>query len=282
MGIYHRLVWRYAQFKMHYSNNVHRIILRNLIALGMVLTSFWVVFNIWELPFVKVPIVILMHYFALAAAVLGAFLILNITIKSIKNFPGTTGLIKARHFFTGLAFVLFSYAVAWHLPFDYFRYALLGKIYLVVLIASIQAYIWGSEAQEHKQETFELANRWAWLLPVLILSLAFFLVNLIISLRTVRFEDVFITFRYGWNLAHGHGINWNVLDPVPTEGYTTFTFVLLSALFFKSGLNPLIGMQIINLLSLSVFFYFMWQIGRDVSEKNNYLRSTLSLAIYCL
>jgi hypothetical protein len=94
--------------------------------------------------------------------------------------------------------------------------------------------------------------------------MAMLVVSTIVMLRTVRFEDVFITYRYGWNLAQGNGITWNASDAVPSEGYTTFTYVLLSGLFYVIKMDPLSGTQAVNLVCLAVLGYFMWQTGRLV------------------
>jgi arabinofuranosyltransferase len=45
-------------------------------------------------------------------------------------------------------------------------------------------------------------------------------------------EDAFITFRFARNLASSHGIVWNAGEP-PVEGYTNFSWLALSALFFR-------------------------------------------------
>ena len=44
----------------------------------------------------------------------------------------------------------------------------------------------------------------------------------------VIFDDAFISYRYAQNLAMGHGLTWNPGYP-PTEGYTNFLLVLISA-----------------------------------------------------
>jgi hypothetical protein len=47
-------------------------------------------------------------------------------------------------------------------------------------------------------------------------------------------EDAHITYRFGRNLAEGHGFVWNVGER-PIEGFTTFVWVLVSALAFELG-----------------------------------------------
>jgi hypothetical protein len=52
-------------------------------------------------------------------------------------------------------------------------------------------------------------------------------------------DDHYITYRYGRNLAEGHGLRFNAADPAPTEGFSSLLHVLLSAAAFRLGLDPL-------------------------------------------
>lgn len=74
----------------------------------------------------------------------------------------------------------------------------------------------------------------------------------IYSLATWNFytDDAFITFRYGKNLASNIGINWNLLDNIPVEGYSNLLYVLISALLEKTVGNSIIGIKIINMVFL--------------------------------
>ena len=47
-------------------------------------------------------------------------------------------------------------------------------------------------------------------------------------------DDPYITYRYAWNLLHGHGLSWNPGEPF--QGYSNLLWVLLNAL-----LQPLVG-----------------------------------------
>jgi hypothetical protein len=49
-------------------------------------------------------------------------------------------------------------------------------------------------------------------------------------------DDAFIEYRYAQNLAHGHGLVFNVGDP-PVEGFTSFSWTLLLALPARLGLD---------------------------------------------
>ncbi len=52
-------------------------------------------------------------------------------------------------------------------------------------------------------------------------------------------DDTFITFRYSWNLAHGHGFVWNAGGP-PVEGSTSMGWTLLNALGMLVGADPVL------------------------------------------
>lgn len=54
-------------------------------------------------------------------------------------------------------------------------------------------------------------------------------------------DDAFIAFRYGRNLAEGHGLRFNLgVDP-PVEGYTQLGWVLVCALLERVGIAPRVG-----------------------------------------
>jgi hypothetical protein len=54
--------------------------------------------------------------------------------------------------------------------------------------------------------------------------------------RTFTIDDAFISFRYAENLAHGHGLVYNLGERV--EGYTNFLWTLLLGLFAALGMRP--------------------------------------------
>ena len=51
-------------------------------------------------------------------------------------------------------------------------------------------------------------------------------------------DDAYISWRYGANLAAGHGLAWNPGEPSPVEGYSEFAWVLLAAAVQGLGLAP--------------------------------------------
>ncbi|UCE01320.1 MAG: hypothetical protein JSW67_08415 [Candidatus Latescibacterota bacterium] len=75
----------------------------------------------------------------------------------------------------------------------------------------------------------------AWLL--LLLGIALFL--WLASARAWVNDDAFITFRYAHNVAAGHGIVWNVVEPQRVEGSTSLAWTLLNAAAVRAGLEPL-------------------------------------------
>lgn len=58
-------------------------------------------------------------------------------------------------------------------------------------------------------------------------------------------DDAFITMRYGQQLASGNGVVFNVGQRV--EGYTDFTWVLLSALSLRLGVEPTLSLPLVGL-----------------------------------
>lgn len=65
-------------------------------------------------------------------------------------------------------------------------------------------------------------------------------------------DDAYITWRYAKHLAEGYGIRWNRDDPLPTQGYTSTTWLLVNALAIKLGLNPIMVSKILAYISLAI------------------------------
>jgi arabinofuranosyltransferase len=71
------------------------------------------------------------------------------------------------------------------------------------------------------------------------------------------YDDAYISFRYAEHLAAGHGLVWNI-GGEPTQGYTNFLFVLLSALGVKLGLAVETSAHLLNgfgILLIQFSFY---------------------------
>lgn len=67
--------------------------------------------------------------------------------------------------------------------------------------------------------------------------------------REFVIDDTFITFRYAENFAGGGALSFNRDDADPVEGYTSFSWVLLSAAAIRIGLDPLSTARIVSIAS---------------------------------
>ena len=76
-------------------------------------------------------------------------------------------------------------------------------------------------------------------------------------------DDAFITFRFARHLASGQGIVWNVGEG-PVEGYTSFVWLLLSALFIKAGLNVILFTQLLGVLASVATLGYAYRFGRKI------------------
>lgn len=75
-------------------------------------------------------------------------------------------------------------------------------------------------------------------------------------------DDAFITLRYAQHLAEGHGIVWNVGEQPPVEGYSNFLFVLLGALAFALGLDPIVVLKLAGVVALAGTCALLWVLAR--------------------
>jgi hypothetical protein len=92
-----------------------------------------------------------------------------------------------------------------------------------------------------------------------------------LGLRTVRLmqeawpfttDDAYITLRYARHLAEGHGIVWNVDEPVPVEGYSNFLFVLLGATAIKLGSDPVLLLKTLSCAALAPTCVLLYVLAR--------------------
>jgi len=65
--------------------------------------------------------------------------------------------------------------------------------------------------------------------------------------RAFTVDDAYITLRYSANLARGNGPTWNPSDP-PTEGYTTFLWMLVATLPHVVGVDALVFAKVAGTL----------------------------------
>ncbi|RKX31988.1 MAG: hypothetical protein DRP22_02945 [Verrucomicrobia bacterium] len=80
-------------------------------------------------------------------------------------------------------------------------------------------------------------------------------------------DDAYISFRYGKHLAEGHGLVWNVNES-PVEGYTSFLWVLVNAIFHMLGLNPRLWTKFLGLAAVSGIAYLYWTVARIVFPRD--------------
>lgn len=86
----------------------------------------------------------------------------------------------------------------------------------------------------------------AGLLAILALLLARY-----VDLSAVPLEDAAMLMRYAENLAHGHGVVWN-LGEKPVDGATDFLFMVLAAAGIRLGLSPQAAVRLIDIVSVAV------------------------------
>jgi len=77
-----------------------------------------------------------------------------------------------------------------------------------------------------------------WIL--LCVGLAFVFFTGVILTRDFFADDSYITYRYSFNLVEHGRLTWNLADQDPVEGYTSMVWVLINALAFRVGVDPLI------------------------------------------
>jgi hypothetical protein len=66
--------------------------------------------------------------------------------------------------------------------------------------------------------------------------------------RGVRFDDVFISFRYARNWAHGFGPTFNPAQ-APAEGFSNPLLVFLSSVCIRAGLDPVVVAKLLAVLA---------------------------------
>ncbi len=70
-----------------------------------------------------------------------------------------------------------------------------------------------------------------------------------VNLSAVPLEDAAMLMRYAENLAHGHGVVWNVGDR-PVDGATDFLFMVLAAAGIRLGLSAQAAVRLIDIVSI--------------------------------
>jgi hypothetical protein len=70
-----------------------------------------------------------------------------------------------------------------------------------------------------------------------------------VNLSAVPLEDAAMLMRYAENLAHGHGVVWNVGER-PVDGATDFLFMVLAAAGIRLGLSAQAAVRLIDIVSI--------------------------------
>ncbi len=76
-------------------------------------------------------------------------------------------------------------------------------------------------------------------------------------------EDAYISFRYGRNLAHGHGAVFNAGETAPVEGYSNFLWVLLSAGVEAAGAGSPRWVPVVSALLALALVGAVYRTGRQ-------------------
>lgn len=95
--------------------------------------------------------------------------------------------------------------------------------------------------------------------------------------KQLPWDDNFISYIYSRNLAEGHGLRYNIGDIRPTEGFSSLTHVLVVAMGYAFGMDPLV---VTRGLSLACFLLIPVTLGWSLSRL---LKTPLpdALAIAC-
>ncbi|MBR9680444.1 MAG: hypothetical protein GOU98_01310 [Candidatus Altiarchaeota archaeon] len=99
-------------------------------------------------------------------------------------------------------------------------------------------------------------------LVLVTISLVLFF-KFLIGLWGYTVDDAFIVFRYAENLVDGNGLVWNV-SSLRSEGYTSFSWLMLIVIGQFFGLNLLIYSKLLGLLFLLGTLYFFWKFSKEL------------------
>ncbi len=94
---------------------------------------------------------------------------------------------------------------------------------------------------------------------ILVAMLAF--LGLALQFQSFFIDDSYITYRYAdvWNRSGN--LSFNVEDTDPVDGFTSFLWVCLSAVFLKANLNPLLGTKVMGVLSGFIALLLLYAVG---------------------
>lgn len=97
--------------------------------------------------------------------------------------------------------------------------------------------------------------------------------------RFFTIDDMYISLRYAKNWASGLGLVWNSGE-APVEGYSNFSFVILSALAIKFGVNPVVLLKTIGWFSLLIVSISLYYLSRLWFKPELALIPIISLMYY--
>lgn len=78
-------------------------------------------------------------------------------------------------------------------------------------------------------------------------------------------DDAFIIFRYSENWADGHGFVYNTGEKV--EGYSNFLWVLLIGLIMRGGLDPIVSVKVVGIVSTLGTFFILTKFSKFFPKK---------------
>jgi hypothetical protein len=99
-------------------------------------------------------------------------------------------------------------------------------------------------------------------LPALGLAFAAAMVWIVVAGRLLgdwQMDDAYISYRYAWNLVHGHGLVSNVGEIV--EGYTNFLWTLVAAAAIAAGIPPAAATLALNIGLTMGLLALTWQLA---------------------
>jgi len=77
-------------------------------------------------------------------------------------------------------------------------------------------------------------------------------------------DDAYVSFRYAHNLVHGRGLVFNPGERI--EGYTNFSWTILTAGFIALGLQPDVFMPVVGVISGIGLLLYVAREGRRLAE----------------
>jgi len=120
-----------------------------------------------------------------------------------------------------------------------------------------------------------IRNQFNWKDLLIVATYSFFFLILCKIFIDFTLDDAFITFRYSQNLATGNGPVWNIGED-PVEGYTTFLWMVLMAIFIKLGQNPVVISKVISIIAGLSTIFLIYFYSRQ--KKDNRIIPTLVVA----